>query len=130
MDNIDYKKRHYKYFLSARPYNVYYFIELMTAIMILKEEGCDFSDKRYTILRLKKYSELDLMKSKDFYDLMIALGFINGNYLSDYIYDINKVEQLEYMLDNGINVNLLMRKDKIKKLKDDIEYKNIGRDTR
>ena len=110
-------------------YNVW-FDELMVQMLIIKEEG-DYYDSGilFLIKRLRDDTKnekinfvIGLRELKHFTDLLRDLEIIDTkiNYITDYIYIINSIEDITYMIDNRMDIKLFSRYQKLSKLKSNI----------
>ena len=110
-------------------YNVW-FDELMVQMLIIKEEGDYYnSGILFLIKRLRDDTknekinfEIGLRELKHFTDLLRDLEIIDAkiNYITDYIYIINSIKDITYMIDNRMDIKLFSRYQKLSKLKSNI----------
>lgn len=116
---------HYKDFLY-----VGWFDELMIQMLILKEEG-NYYEKGILFLikklrdetenEIKKF-KLGIRELKNFTDLLRDLEIIDvkTNYITDYIYIINSIKDITYMIDNRMDIKMFSRQQKLIRLKTNI----------
>jgi hypothetical protein len=109
---------------QVRQYNDWYFEELMIALLIIKEENSSKTNGKIELIKkLKSDTDFGLKDSKDFYDILESVGIINEKegIIEDYIYDINSIRDLHYIIINNMNAKLFSRNKKIKILTNKIK---------
>jgi hypothetical protein len=112
--------------LYKSSYDIVKFDDMMIEALIMKENNDYFSNLLEFVRQIKLTTEFQLREIKDFTDILRYLGIIDAkkNYISDYIYIINSIKDIIYMVDNEIDIVQFSRLQKLRKIKSNILQKN------
>ena len=99
------------------------FDELMIQTLIIKTLEYSLNYENLDVIKtLKNKTGYESKDIRSFIDILTGLEIIDfkNNYITDYIYIINSIKDVIYMVDNRINMKQYSRYQKLSKLKSNI----------
>lgn len=104
------------------------FYEFILSTLMAKEDSNVNGALRF-VKFLKDETQLGLKECKNWYDILRDLGFIISDinnqifYITDYVNELNSMEDLVYMIEHELTINQFLRISKLKKIKNKMNIK-------